>query len=215
MACTRFNYDPCRTKKNLQQATGPGRWMLDVPGNGDAPAFFEDPQILLQKWGANLRTNSINLESEMIGNNKRKYSRDCLPPPPNKNGNGNSDLSNLFGIQEEPQPFFSAETAPIAYPRNSSFHTEESRVTHPAWWYRDLEQVDWYYLPIPPQTNVCLPFHAHLSTRILEKDSFTPKRECLIDNHMNSYLLPVESYEQLVKPRALPTFPNIPTLRQG
>ena len=37
MAFTRFNYDECRTKKILQQATGPGRYMLNVPGNGCKP----------------------------------------------------------------------------------------------------------------------------------------------------------------------------------
>ena len=40
MACTRFNYDPCRTKKSLQQSTDPGRWILNVPGNGDKPYYM-------------------------------------------------------------------------------------------------------------------------------------------------------------------------------
>ena len=66
MAFTRFNYDECRTKKQLQQSTDPGRWILDVPGNGDAPCYIEDPQIIIQKWGANLRTNTINLESDLL-----------------------------------------------------------------------------------------------------------------------------------------------------
>jgi hypothetical protein len=30
-----------------------------------------DPQIIIQKWGANLQTNSINLESELLGINKK------------------------------------------------------------------------------------------------------------------------------------------------
>ena len=37
MAFTRFNYDDCRTKKQLQQQTDPGRWILNVPGNGANP----------------------------------------------------------------------------------------------------------------------------------------------------------------------------------
>ena len=60
MAFTRYNYDDCRTKKKLQESTGPGRYRLNVPGNGSKPCFFNDPQIRLQKWGANLE-NVINI----------------------------------------------------------------------------------------------------------------------------------------------------------
>jgi hypothetical protein len=31
MSFTRFNYDPCRTKKLLEESTGPGRYMLNKP----------------------------------------------------------------------------------------------------------------------------------------------------------------------------------------
>ena len=51
MANTRFKYDDCRTKKALQQSTDPGRWILNVPGNGANPCYMEDPQIIIQKWG--------------------------------------------------------------------------------------------------------------------------------------------------------------------
>jgi hypothetical protein len=195
MACTRFNYDPCRTKKNLQQATGPGRWILDVPGNGDSPCFFEDPHILLQKWGANLRTNSINLESELIGNNKRPYSRDCYFSQRKKTT-----------VIDAP-PLFSVSTDPILFPNNSTVMTEESRVTHPAWWYRDVEQKNWWQLPLNPQTNVCLPFHSNLNTRILEKDYFTPKRECFLEEN-TTYGLPTANYEDLIKPTMYPILPQ-------
>jgi len=159
MACTRFNYDPCRTKKSLQQATGPGRWILDVPGNGSKPYYMEDPHIIMQKWGANLRTNTINLESDLKGVN-HPLSRDCL----------GKDQYQQFNVPNEA----------IQYPSSSSLSTGQSRATHPAWWYRDLEQVDWYYPPINPQVNTCLPFQSNLSTRILEKDYFKAKRgDCL------------------------------------
>ena len=49
----------------------------------------------------------------------------------------------------------------------------------PAWTARDLEQVDWYYPPLNPQENVCLPFQNNLNTRILEKNCFENKRQCL------------------------------------
>ena len=73
----------------------------------------------------------------------------------------------------------------IQYPTCSQLTTEQSRSTNPAWWYRDLEQVDWYYPQINPQINTCLPFQNNLSTRVLEKDYFTPKRDCVLTETKN------------------------------
>ena len=164
MANTRFYYDDCRTKKQLQQSTDPGRWVLNVPGNGSHPCYIEDPQIIIQKWGANLRTNTINLESDLLGVNRRA-NRDCL---------GKDNYQN-FNVQNEA----------IQYPKCNALYTDQSRATNPAWWYRELEQVDWYYPPLNPQENTCLPFQNNLSTRILEKDYFTPKRECIVSESKN------------------------------
>jgi len=152
--------------KSLQQSTDPGRWILNVPGNGDKPCYIEDPQIIIQKWGANLRTNTINLESDLRGVN-RHLSRDCL---------GKDDYKN-YNVPNEA----------IQYPNCNNLTTGQSRATNPAWWYRDLEQVDWYYPPLNPQVNTCLNFQNNLSTRILEKDYFTPKRDCVV-NETKNYL---------------------------
>lgn len=164
MACTRFYYDDCRTKKQLQQSTDPGRWVLNVPGNGSNPCYIEDPQIIIQKWGANLRTNTINLESDLMGVN-RQLSKDCL---------GKNEYTH-----------YNVPNQQIEYPNCGQQFTEQSRATNPAWWYRDIEQVDWQFPPLNPQVNVCLPFQNNLSSRILEKDYFTPKRECVINENRN------------------------------
>lgn len=164
MAFTRFKYDDCRTKKALQQATDPGRWILNVPGNGNNPCYMEDPHIIAQKWGGNLRTNTINLESDLRGVN-RQLNRDCLG-------------------KNEYQKYNVANSA-IEYPTNTTLTTEQSRATNPAWWYRDLEQTNMQYLPLNPQVNTCIPFQNNLSTRILEKDYFTPKRDCVLDETKN------------------------------
>jgi len=153
MANTRFYYDPCRTKKSLQQSTGPGRYILNVPGNGADPCYIEDPQIIIQKWGANLRTNTINLESDLLGVN-RKIGRDCL---------GKDSYTS-----------YNVPNSQIQYPTCSNLYTEQSRAIMPAWTARDLEQVDWYTLPLNPQENTCLPFQNNLNTRILEKDYHMP-----------------------------------------
>ena len=164
MAFTRFKYDNCRTKKELQQQTDPGRWILNVPGNGDKPCYMEDPQIIPQKWGANLRTNTINLESDLKGVN-RHLSRDCL----------GKDEYQKYDVPNQA----------IKYPTCVKLTTEQSRATNPAWWYRDLEQTDWSYPPLNPQVNTCLPFQNNLSTRILEKDYYTPKRDCVLEESKN------------------------------
>ena len=164
MAFTRFNYDECRTKKQLQQQTGPGRWILNVPGNGSNPCYMEDPQIRIQKWGGNLRTNTVNLESSLLGVN-RTLSRDCL----GKDNYHNYDVAN----------------EKIVSPNCNNLYTEESRAIMPAWTARDLEQVDWYYPPLNPQENTCMAFTNNLNTRILEKDYFTPKRDCLLNDAQN------------------------------
>jgi hypothetical protein len=179
MAFTRFKYDDCRTKKSLQQQTDPGRWILDVPGNGSHPCYIEDPQIIIQKWGANLRTNTINLESDLLGVN-RILSRDCL---------GKDNYLN-----------YNVPNQPIQYPVCNHLYTDQSRATNPAWWYRDLEQVDWYYPPLNPQENTCLPFQNNLSTRILEKDYFTPKRECVITEGTSP--LPSNNYSTMYTQRS-------------
>ena len=49
MASTRFNSDPCRISKKLQQMTDQGRYVMNVPGNGTKPYYVEDPQIRIQK----------------------------------------------------------------------------------------------------------------------------------------------------------------------
>ena len=154
MSFTRFYYDECRTKKQLQQSTGPGRWIMNVPGNGDTPCYIEDPQIIMQKWGANIWTNCVNLESELLGVSK-PLNRDCV----------NVDNYTKYNVPNDK----------INYPHCKKTITEQSRTIMPAWTARDLEQVDWYYPPLNPQENVCLPFQSNLNTRILEKDYFQRK----------------------------------------
>lgn len=166
MASTRFSYDECRTKKQLQQSTDPGRWIMNVPGNGSNPAYMEDPHIRIQKWGGNLMTNTVNLESELMGVN-RKLGRDCLEE------SQNPSMGNSRAIQ---------------YPNCKTLSTEQSRTIAPAWTYREKQWENWQFPIFNPQENTCLPFTNNLSTRILEKDYYTPKRDCVINESNN--LLP-------------------------
>ena len=157
MSFTRFHDDPCRIEKQLQESTGSGKYMLNVPGNGLKPYFMEDPYIRMQKWGANLQTNSINLESDLMGLT-RKITNDCVEINDYKHN--------------------SVSTRKINYPSLVPI-TEQPRATNPAWTARDLEQVNWYILPLNPQENVNIPFKNNLNTRILEKDYFIPRAPCI------------------------------------
>ena len=157
MSFTRFHDDPCRIKKQLQESTDQGRWILNVPGNGEKPAYFDDPYIRMQGWGGNLMTNTVNLESDLFGLTK-KVNKDCL-------------------VQDDYKRT-AVKSSRIEYPTIGTI-TEQPRATNPAWTARDLEQVNWYILPLDPQENVCLPFQNNLSTRILEKDYYVAKPYCL------------------------------------
>jgi len=161
MSFTRFHDDPCRIKKQLQESTDAGRYMLNKPGWGASPSFMNDPYIRMQQWGANLQTNTINLESDLMGLT-RNLTKDC-------------DTNNYSKSAVKSQP--------VEYPSHNPF-TEQSRATNPAWWYRDLEQNHKYILPLNPQENTCFPFQNNLNTRILEKDNFVAKVPCVSDeNH--------------------------------
>tara|TARA_B100000963_G_C22315468_1_gene531937 strand:- start:19 stop:522 length:504 start_codon:yes stop_codon:yes gene_type:complete len=162
MAFTRFNYDDARTKKKLQESTGPGRYIMNVPGNGSEPIFFNDPHIRAQKWGSNLREvingGPIDIDSDLSGRTRRltKY---CPKTKFSNNG-------VPYSIEKK-------------YPQNSQTVTDQSRASHPAWMYRDLPQTREYPLFLNPQENVCLTFHNNLNTRLLERDNFVPKIPCL------------------------------------
>ena len=159
MSFTRFHDDPCRIEKQLQESTGAGRYMLDVPGNGPKPCYMEDPYIRLQQWGANLCTDPVGLESELLGLNQTIAGRDCVEVPKT----------------------YKVESNRVDYPSCQPF-TEQPRATNPAWTARDLEQVNWWTLPLNPQENVCLPFHNNISTRILERDYFVACPPKVLDN---------------------------------
>jgi hypothetical protein len=152
MAFTRFNDDPCRINKQLQEQTGLGRYMLNVPGNGSKPLYMDDPSIRMQKWGGNLMTNTVNLESDLFG-----LSRNC---------NKDHIKKNDFHLNAVKSSTINYESAPHI--------TDQPRSTHPAWEIRDLEQTKQTILHFNPQENVCYPFQNNLSTRILEKDMFVP-----------------------------------------
>ena len=153
MSFTRFHDDEVRIQKQLEQQTFIGRYQLDVPGMGSSMPFQDDAQLRLQQWGANLRTNTVNLESDLMGIT-RPLNRDDV----NEN--------NYVG---------KVESSAIPYSSQQPY-VQESRASHPAWMYRDLEHPIWEQPIVNPQANLEKPFHDNIQTRILEKDYYAPKK---------------------------------------
>ena len=152
MSFTRFHDDPARIIKQNQISTYSERYYLNTPGQGVNLPFEQDPHLRLQSWGANLTNNNLNLESDLRGLT-RKFTKDL----PQKN-----DYREHM-----------VQTQPYMY-RNANPFVEESRASHPAWLYKDLEQTRWEYPIINPQANLEKQFHSNIQTRILEKDRFVP-----------------------------------------
>jgi hypothetical protein len=183
MAFTRFHDDPCRITKQLQQQTDQGRWIIDVPGNGgDKPCFALDPQIIPQKWGGNLWTHSIDIQSALLGIDKR-INRDI----PNT-------VNCLKNSKENPYKRFTVNAAPISYPVCDTFiTTEQSRSIMPAWTARDLQQNHAYILPNNPQLNTEMKVPTYIDTRILEKNNFKRGFECVPPNDQY-YTVPMKQF---------------------
>jgi hypothetical protein len=148
MSFTRFYDDPVRIQKQLQISSYSSRYHLNRPGQGTDLPFMEDPQIRMQGWGANLRQDTTNLESDLLGLT-RKYNRD------------------LVDINDYKQ--HAAQTSEPSYRTEQPF-VEESRATHPAWMYKDLEQPRWESPFLNPLNGLEKKFPDNIQTRILEKD---------------------------------------------
>lgn len=170
MASTRFRDDIARKEDQLRQSTGPCDYIINTPGNGVTPPFMEDPHIRLQKWGANLATNSVTLEGTLKG--IRHTGRDCL---------GKDEYHHFDTNAKTPQ-----------FPSNTILTTDQPRSTNPAWELRDQENTN-YGEPtfFNPQQNIFQPFRMNVDTRILEKDHYNPAK--MHEPLTTQYLLPAHA----------------------
>lgn len=158
MAFTRFFDDPVRIEKQLQQATGHARYMMDVPGHGARPSYVEDPYIRSQTFAGNLMTNTTTLESELWG----------LTKPLSTDVVGKDEYTKN-------SPFFNkSNSSPLImkFPSTALLTTEQSRTTVPAWTFRETTLSRGTPLHFNPQENICFSFENNLSTRILEKNNY-------------------------------------------
>lgn len=157
MSLTRFHDDPVRVQKQTEDSSYMGKYFLNTPGNGSHMAFQEDPHIRLQRWGANLLGNSMNVESDLRGLTRR-LNHDSI--------NENSYTMNRSNY-----------SSPV-YPDSRDLTVDETRSSNPAWLLRGIEIPRWEQPILNPQANLEKHFYDNIQTRLLEKDNYrAPYRE--------------------------------------
>ena len=150
MAFTRFKDDPARVNKYLEESTSVGKYHLNTPGNGIMNPYIDDTHIILQKWGANLQSNSLLVENE-LRNMGRPLTRDL-------------------------NTYRQVDTQMYQYP-SKHFNIDESRASLPAWTFREKNHSRPDFPQRNDQINKSMnvPFQNNLQTRVLEKDFYTSK----------------------------------------
>jgi hypothetical protein len=159
MATTRSRDDYLQRKLQAQESAGAGKYALNVPGPGAYVPFYEDPHMRLQKWGANLMTNTIGVEEDLMGRTR---------PINYRSVDKFTYLEKAVGTQG------------VAFPSTQPM-VEESRASHPAWTYRDKEWNNWETPILNPQNapGEYMPgtfglgkgIIENISTRIIEKNN--------------------------------------------
>ena len=150
MSLTRFYDDDARIEKRLEESLSVGLYQLNTPGPGSENPFVEDVHIRLQGWGANLRTNTIDMESDFRNMNNRL----------SKNMQNYKDIA--------------PETKELHYP-NEKAYIDETRASLPAWTFRDVETLRWEHPLHDAQKHTEIPFMFNEQTRTSEKDKFVRK----------------------------------------
>ena len=152
MSFTRFHDDSARIKKQLEMSNNTGRYQLERPGAGTNLPFLEDPRIRLQHWGANLRNNTMELDNDLRG------------------------ITHKLTKDIKEYTTFIPKTTTNTYPTQQTF-IDETRVSLPAWTFRDLEQTRWDIPFNSGQANTEIPFDYNQHSRILEKDNYVKNNQ--------------------------------------
>ena len=150
---TKLYYDTDCVRNHVIQSTGTGKYMLNTPGNGLNLPYMEDSNIRLQKWGANMTSNTINLENDLKGLTRR---------------------INRDNISENSYIKHSVNVFTKQYPIEKCF-VDETRHSNPAWLLRGVDNNRWDFPIVNPQANLDKQFQENIQTRILEKDYYNNK----------------------------------------
>ncbi len=147
MAFTSIRNEPSRLELEVNQSTGTGRYMLNVPGPGDHLPMQDCPFIRLQKWGANYSPNLIYLEDELRRQHK----------PLNRD-----EVKYIY------------KKVPIKYPnyKRVNAKTEQSRAIMPSWDLLDKDMTRWDIPHENLQNHAYRTFANNISSRIDIKNKF-------------------------------------------
>lgn len=157
---SRISNDTSRLRKKNEISTFGGRYQLNAPGPGIEVKYNADPQLRLQKFGANLMTNMIGIEDDLMCRTKI-ISRDYLEID-------NYKKTNIISKK-------------IEYGEDTT-HVLESRTDLPAWTFRENDQYfdRFEHLWINPQNSVEKSFNHNIQTRLMEKRPVTDKSSDLL-----------------------------------
>lgn len=165
MAFTRSFYDKEHVRSRLNDDYNNINYIVNVPGNGKTPYYIDDPQIRMQKFGANLSYNLVDINSSLIGLNQ-VLSRDQSEGNNGRNGNSTPFNDNF---------------SKISFPSFKKAVTDQPRMMMPAWTLRDQEQNEWEYLHYNPQIKSEIHFENNISSRILEKDNYNSNKSIIVN----------------------------------
>ena len=160
MSFSRSYHDPNRVRDHVLQSRFAGYYALNTPGPGTRPPFLEDPQIRLQKWGANLINQKTSVESDLRGMTRPLNRDDIEANDFSKHAVGGGCGACTASKYATELPF-----------------VDDSRNSQPAWLLRGVDRVRWDYPIVNPQANLEKTFHDNIQTRILEKDYYTASLE--------------------------------------
>jgi hypothetical protein len=144
--------DEANIQCKLLSSSNTLNYMLNVPGNGSNPNFFIDPQIRLQKFGGNIGNDIVDINSNLLGVNKK--------------------LIKYGFILNSRDPYIETAYVRNDYPTINFAITDQSRSVLPAWQLKDLERMNWAYPLKDPQEHVQKQFVNNLDTRQNSKDNF-------------------------------------------
>lgn len=137
---------------DLEVMSHRNNYTFGKPGNGTTLAYMKNPNIRLQQWGANIRTNMTDIETDLRGQT-RKLNRDSL------------DENNYIDHTVKSTPL-KYETTSI---KNQNTKTEENKLNTR---YKNLQNSRLDILHSNPQKNIR--YIIPTSTRYVEKWKTNP-----------------------------------------
>ena len=140
-----------RLIKEAEISTYPERYYLNTPGQGTTLTYLEDPYYRLQKSSGMIGSNgTVDWESDLRGMTRRLEKGDA---------------------QDYKDPKYERKPTMASFQTNSQMLSEDSRMSCPAWTFRELEQDRWEKPFLNPLDKAFMPFETEQLIRRKEVES--------------------------------------------